>query len=178
MNHDDDKQTGSRWDVLSRTFGLVRASGDLSRDLSDHKRVALQRGFAVQSVKRVASESDGGEVFEFVASSGGDVKRDGNAVLNGKQNWLLDNFRMNPRFTWNHSYDQLPLGTVVDVQPEGSGPSAILRSFHRFSKRWDFYFYNAQAIEQVLSKFSFAYHLIKISMSGGQDAHVGLHFFI
>lgn len=138
MNHDDDKQTGSRWDVLSRTFGLVRASGDLSRDLSDHKRVALQRGFAVQSVKRVASESDGGEVFEFVASSGGDVKRDGNAVLNGKQNWLLDNFRMNPRFTWNHSYDQLPLGTVVDVQPEGSGPSAILRSYHRFSKRWDF----------------------------------------
>jgi len=138
MTHHDDKQTGSRWDVLSRTFGLVRASGDLSRDLSDHKRVALQRGFAVQSVKRVASESDGGEVFEFVASSGGDVKRDGNAVLNGKQNWLLDNFRMNPRFTWNHSYDQLPLGTVVDVQPEGSGPSAILRSFHRFSKRWDF----------------------------------------
>lgn len=138
MSHDDIPQAGSRWDVLSRTFGLIRASGDLSRDLDEHKRVGLQRGFAVQSVKRVAADSEGGEVFEFIASSGGDVKRDGNAVLNGKQNWLLDNFKMNPRFTWNHSYDQLPLGTVVDVQPEGSGPSAILRSFHRFSKRWEF----------------------------------------
>jgi hypothetical protein len=138
MSHEDIPATGSRWDVLSRTFGLVRASGDLTADLGEHKRVGLQRGFAVQSVKRVASESDGGEVFEFIASSGGDVKRDGNAVLNGPSNWTLDNFRMNPRFTWNHSYDQLPLGTVVDVRPEGSGQSAVLRSFHRFSKRWDF----------------------------------------
>jgi hypothetical protein len=134
----DDIKAGSRWDVLSRTFGLVRASGDLTRDLDEHKRVGLQRGFAVQSVKRVASDSEGSEVFEFIASSGGDVKRDGNAVLNGPQNWTLENFRMNPRFTWNHSYDTLPLGTVVDVRPEGSGQSAILRSFHRFSKRWDF----------------------------------------
>lgn len=129
----EEPATEARFAYLARHFGIERPSGELWRDLEQHRRVALQRGYHVQHVKRVAEESDGRPVFEFIASSSG-IKRDGNEVLNESRSWILEPFLKNPRWTWCHQYETFPVGTVVDVKPEGMGRNAVLRSFHRAAR--------------------------------------------
>lgn len=115
-----------RWEALSG-FGLDRPSGSLERDLSDDKKVLLQRGMRI---REAVVEKDMGEgVIQFIACTDG-VKRDGNRVRN--DGWSFANFEKNPQFLWCHEYHSLPIGKHVQWEIGKDNGESVLRLWSQF----------------------------------------------
>lgn len=116
----------ARWQALEG-FGLDRPSGSLARDLSEDKKILLQRGMRIRSA---VVEKDMGEgVIQFIACTDG-IKRDGNRVRN--DGWSFTNFEKNPQFLWCHDYSSLPIGKHVQWEIDKDNGESVLRLWSKF----------------------------------------------
>ena len=116
----------ARWQALSG-FGLDRPSGSLERDLSDDKKVLLQRGMRIR--KAVVEKDMGEGIIQFIACTDG-IKRDGNRVRN--EGWSFTNFEKNPQFLWCHDYGSLPIGKHVQWEIDKENGESVLRLWSQF----------------------------------------------
>ena len=116
-----------------RQIGIAAPSGNLSRDLKEHKKILLRRG---QPCIRVTRAPDmGARVLTFVCSTEG-IKRDGNRVRNDPGSWDFTNFAKNPVMLWTHDYGSSerppmpPIGSWVNwgIEPDGNGNNSLVMS--------------------------------------------------
>jgi hypothetical protein len=119
----------ARWRALSG-FGIERPSGDMKRDLDEHKKVLIQRGLNIRQA--IAAPDMGTGIVQFVASTDG-IKRDGNRVSN--DGWTFSNFSQNPVFLWCHDYRLLPIGKHLSWRVDKEDGKSVLRIWVQFAPK-------------------------------------------